>query len=194
MIRFSSLLSVSLQFAAASLVSLLLFSGCRTRTHSNAGQSSGPTPEKVESKTNPTPEANIFIDDAMLSGPYAIIGGTVENVGSERLENLSVEIELRRRDDGSTERREVAVEPGDLDPGKRGKYSLKVLSDEWGSSRVLSLRGGAARRDVAFKAEPGAKRPPQRPGPNVIIVKTPSRKKSNGEEFINTPDTPVRVP
>src|SRR2546423_156275 len=119
--RFSSLFSVSRRFAAASLVSLLLFLGCQTRTPSNAGQPSGSTPEKVESKTPPPPEANIFIDDAMLSKPYAIIGGTVENVSGAKLENLSVEIELRRRDDGSTERREVAVEPGDLDPGKQGK-------------------------------------------------------------------------
>ena len=191
--RFSSLFSVSRRFAAASLVSLLLFSGCQTRTPSNAGQPSGSTPEKVESKT-PPPEANIFVDDAMLSKPYAIIGGTVENVSGAKLENLSVEIELRRRDDGSTERREVAVEPGDLDPGKQGKYSLKVLSDEWSSSRVVSLRGGAARKEVAFKTQPGAKRPPEKFGGNVVIVKTPSRKKSNGEEFINTPDNPVKVP
>jgi len=142
----------------------------------------------------PPSAANIFVDDAMLAKPYAIIGGTVENVGGERLENLSVEIELRRRDDGSTERREVTVEPADLDPGKQGKYSLKVLSDEWSSSRVVSLRGGAARREVAFKSLPGAKRPPEKIGGNVVIVKTPSRKKANGEEFINTPDNPVKVP
>ena len=194
MIRFSSLFSVSRLVAAASLVSLLLFSGCQTRTQSNAGRSSGPTPEKVESKTPQPPAANIFVDDAMLSKPYAIIGGTVENVGGERLENLSVEIELRRRADGTTERREVAVEPADLDPGKQGKYSLKVLSDEWSSSRVVSLRGGAARKEVAFKTQPGARRPPEKIGGNVVIVKTPGRKKSNGEEFINTPDNPVRVP
>ena len=194
MIRFSSLFSVSRRFAAASLVSLLLFSGCQIRTQSNAGRSPGPTPEKVESKTPPTTEANIFVDDAMLAKPYAVIGGTVENVGGERLENLSVEIELRRRDGGSTERREVAVAPCDLDPGKQGKYSLKVLTDEGASSRVVSLRGGAARREVAFKTQPGAKRPPEKIGGNVVIVKTPSRKKANGEEFINTPDNPVRVP
>ena len=194
MVRFSSLFSVFRLVAAASLVSLLLFSGCQTRTTSNAGRSSGPTPEIVESKTPQPPAANILIDDAMLAKPYAIIGGTVKNVGGERLENLSVEIELRRRDDGTTQRREVAVEPADLDPGKQGKYSLKVLSDEWSSSRVVSLRGGAARREVAFKSLPGAKRPPEKIGGNVVIVKTPSRKKANGEEFINTPDNPVKVP
>ena len=112
----------------------------------------------------------------------------------EEITILKLRIELRRRADGTTERREVAVEPGDLDPGKQGKYSLKVLSDEWSSSRVVSLRGGAARREVAFKTQPGAKRPPEKIGGNVVIVKTPSRKKSNGEEFINTPDNPVKVP
>ena len=194
MIRFSSLFFVSRRIAAACLVSMLLFSGCQTRTTSNAGRSPVSTPEEVESKTPPPSAANIFVDDAMLAKPYAIIGGTVENVGGERLENLSVEIELRRLDDGSTERREVTVEPADLDPGKQGKYSLKVLSDEWSSSRVVSLRGGAARKEVAFKTQPGAKRPPEKLGGNVVIVKTPGRKKSNGEEFINTPDNPVKVP
>jgi hypothetical protein len=194
MIRFGSLFSVSRRFAAATLLCLFLFSGCQTRTATNAGRSSGPTPEHVGSKTPQPPAANILVDDAMLAKPYAIIGGTVENIGGARLENLSVEIELRRRDDGSTERREVAVEPGGLDPGKQGKYSLKVLSDEWGSSRVVSLREGSSRKEVVFKTEPGAKRPPEKIGGNIVIVKTPSRKKLNGEEFINTPDNPVKVP
>lgn len=142
----------------------------------------------------PTPEANIFVDEAMLAKPYAIIGGTVENVGAGRLEKLSVEVELKRRADGSVETREVNVAPSDLEPGRQGKFSLRVLSEEWSGSRVVRLRSGAVPREVAFKPLPGAKRPPERIRDNVIIVKTPGPKKPSGGDFINTPDTPYKVP
>jgi hypothetical protein len=83
----------------------------------------------------------------------------------------------------------------DLEPGKKGKFSLKVLSDEWSSTRVVGLRSGARpQEEVAFKAQPGAKRPPEKIKDNIIIVKTPAQKKSGDSEFINTPDTPYKVP
>jgi hypothetical protein len=186
---------LSLRRMAASTVLFaapFLLAGCGTRASSGGTKASAtPAPSK-QTQTQTPPGANIYVDEAMLSKPYAVIGGTVENVSGEKLENLSVEIELRRRDGGTTERREVAVEPSSLDPGKRGKYSLKVLSDEWGSSHVVTLHGGG--REVAFKSLPGAKRPPERPGGNVVIVNVPPKKKSKGDEFINTPDTPISVP
>jgi hypothetical protein len=111
-----------------------------------------------------------------------------------RLEKLSVEIELKRRADGSAERREVAVTPSDLEPGRQGRFSLKVLSEEWSGSRVVKLRSGSRPQEVAFKPMPGAKRPPERIKDNVIIVKTPGPKKPSGGDFINTPDTPYKVP
>ena len=178
--------------AAFLLAASFSFSGCGTHASSSPARASLSPAPNAQTQTPTPPGANIYVDEAMLSKPYAVIGGTVENIGDGKLENLSVEIELKRRDGGGTERREVAVQPASLDPGKRGKYSLKVLSDEWGSSRVVSLRGGG--REVAFKSLPGAKRPPERPGGNVVIVDAPPRKKSKGDEFINTPDTPVSVP
>jgi hypothetical protein len=131
----------------------------------------------------------------MLAKPYAIIGGTVRNNGSKKLEKLSVEIELRRREDGSFERREAAVEPGDLAPGERGRYTLKVLSEEWSGSRVVALRSGAGRQEVAFSSFPGAKRPPEKfPQTRAAAASAPRQKSPNGNEFINTPDNPIRVP
>jgi hypothetical protein len=132
----------------------------------------------------------------MLSKPYAIIGGTVRNNGLKKLEKLSVEIELRRREGGSVERREVSVEPGDLAPGEQGKYALKILSDEWSGSRIVALRSGAGRREVAFNSFPGAKRPPEKfPQTKATAVNTPRQKsRPNGNEFINTPDNPIKVP
>ena len=169
-------------------LSLILLSGC---------QSERGAPQQT-ARNQPTPppalEANILFDEPLLAKPYAIIGGTVQNTGNGRLEKLSVEIELKRRSDLTFEKREVSVVPGDLEPGQEGKFSLKVLSEEWSGSRVVSLKSGSRAQDVAFKSLPGAKRPPEKIKDNVRIVNTPTKKKSDGSEFINTPDTPYKVP
>jgi hypothetical protein len=150
---------------------------------------------QAKAPAQPPPEVQIYADEAMLRKPYAVLGGSVQNVGTERLTGLVVEMELRRRSDGSTESREVTVQPAGLAPGERGKYSLKVLSDEWGSSRILRLRSDARTDDIAFQILPGARRPPERtPDGGEIIIKGSSKPRQGGEEFINTPDTATRVP
>jgi hypothetical protein len=146
-------------------------------------------------KTAATPEANILVDEPRLVKSYAVIGGTVQNVGRQKLEQLSVLIDLRRRDDGTTVRREVAVEPADITPGGQSKFAIKVEPDEFRGSSVVGLRSGAGARDVAFKAMLGAKRPPERFPDRVVNVKVPDRKSKGGDgDFINTPDTPIKVP
>jgi hypothetical protein len=166
----------------------LILSGCQKPFDTSRQKAQAtPTPR-------PEPQAHVFVDEAMLARPYAIVGGAVQNVGKERLEKLSVEVELRRRADSGVETREVKVEPADLEPGQQGKFSLKILSEEWSGSRVVGLKGGARAEEVAFKTLPGAKRPPERTKNEVIIVNTPTKKKSGGGDFINTPDTPYSVP
>lgn len=178
------------------LLAVLLYSGCQQKASgpANAGGPAASTAAQSPSATPAAPEANVYVDEARLAKPYAIIGGTVENVGAERLEKLSVEIELRRRADNGVERREVAVEPSVLEKGKQGRFRLKVLSDEWSGSRVVGLRSGARTQEVAFKSLPGAKRPPERIEAKTVVVNPPARKKSDGGDFINTPDTPYKVP
>lgn len=175
----------------ASALTLLLFSGCQNGRRPAADTSALGT---AQARPEPSPEANIFVDEPKLAKPYAVIGGAVENVGSVRLENLSVEIELRRRADGVVERREASIEPADLEPGKKGRFTLKVLSEEWSSSRVVALRSGARAQEVAFKALPGAKRPPEKIKENVVISRPTAPKRASDSEFINTPDTPYKVP
>jgi len=179
---------------AVSILTLLALNGCQQASVDRTSVDDS-APNAAQNRPAPTPEANIFVDEAMLAKPYAIIGGAVENIGTQRLEKLSVEIELRRRSDGSVERREVSVQPQDLEPGKQGRFSLKVLSEEWSGSRVVRLRSSSRlQQEVAFKPQPGAKRPPEKVKGDVIIIKTPTQKKSNGSDFINTPDTPYSVP
>lgn len=189
--------SVNLKlWPALLLTAVSAFSACR-----DSGTASRPQPSQqqkgAESKQTAqqqqAPQVQIFADEAMLRKPYAVLGGTVRNVGAEKLGGLVIELELRRRADGSVERREVPLQPSDLGPGEEAKYSLKVLSDEFGSTRVGRLRSGV--QELAHQVLPGAKRPPERtPEGKEIIVKAPRKPGGAGEEFINTPDTAISVP
>jgi len=179
------------------LTAVAAFTACRdsgTASRSQASrQQKGAESAQSATQQQQAPQVQIFSDEAMLRKPYAVIGGTVKNVGQERLAGLVIELDLRRRADGETERREVLLQPSDLAPGEEAKYSLKVLSDDFASSRVARLRSGG--RDVAHQILPGAKRPPERtPEGKEIIVKAPRKPGGPGEEFINTPDTAVSVP
>src|ERR1051326_1208628 len=90
------------------LIPFLILSGCQNAPDSQKQKAAQATPTP-----KPEPQAHVFVDEAMLAKPYAIIGGSVQNVGKEKLENLSVEIELRRRADSGVETREIKVEPSD---------------------------------------------------------------------------------
>jgi len=185
------------RFRSAILIlssSLLLLAACQSPTQVR-GRAEAVNQKATTAKAAPTPEANILVDEPRLVKPYAVISGTVQNIGQQKLERLSVSIELRRRDDGSTERREVSVEPKDLAPDEQGKFSIKVAPDEFRGSSVVGLRSGEGGRDVAFNAMPGAKRPQERFPDRIVNVKVPRQKSKGGaDEFINTPDTPIKVP
>jgi hypothetical protein len=146
-------------------------------------------------KPAPSPLFQLFVDDAMIKGPQAVLGGTVLNISGEKLTDLSIELELKRRKDGVSELRTLQVEPHDLAPQEQGRYSLSVPSGDYRETRVLHLKSGSRTGEIAFKIVPGAQRPPERlpQTTKTIIVKPPPRR-GKGEEFINTPDTPVTVP
>jgi hypothetical protein len=184
------------RFRSAVLIlsSLSLLAACGSPSKEQ-GRAAAVNQNAATAKKAATPEANILVDEPRLVKSYAVIGGTVQNVGQQKLEQLSVLIDLRRRDDGTTVRREVAVEPADIAPGSQGKFAIKVESDEFRGSSVVGLRSGAGARDVVFKALPGAKRPPERLTDRVVNVRVPGKKSKGGDsEFINTPDTPIKVP
>lgn len=147
------------------------------------------------SKIVAPPEAQIFEDEARLRGSEAIIAGTIRNISDKKLEALSLEMELKRRGSSqAVENRKVSVEPADLAPGEEGRYSLSLISSEWSGARVLSLNSGRRTETVAFKSAVGARRPPERlpqGSPKVVVAPRP---KPKGEEFINTPDNPTRIP
>lgn len=147
------------------------------------------------SKIVAPPEAQIFEDEARLKGSQAVITGTIRNISDKRLEALSLEMELKRRGNSqAVERRKVQVEPADLAPGEEGRYSLSLVSSEWSGARVLNLNSEGRTEAIAFKSALGARRPPERlpqGSPKIVVVPRPRPK---GEEFINTPDNPTRIP
>ncbi len=155
---------------------------------------------RAAQKTEPSakilspPEAQIFEDEARLKGPEAVITGTIRNISEQRLEELSLEMELKRRAAQVTERRQVNVEPNALDPGEEGRYLLSLPSSEWSGARVLSLSSARRNETIAFKSAVGARRQPERlpqGNPKIVVVPRPRQK---GEEFLNTPDNPTRIP
>ncbi|MCA1564957.1 MAG: hypothetical protein LC803_04860 [Acidobacteria bacterium] len=150
---------------------------------------------EMASKVVAPPEAQIFEDEARLKGSQAVITGTIRNISDKKLEALSLEMELKRRGNAQdAERRKVNVEPADLAPGEEGRYTLSLLSSEWSGARVLNLNSGRRTEAIAFKSAMGARRPPERlpqGSPKVVVVPRPRPK---GEEFINTPDNPIRIP
>lgn len=138
-------------------------------------------------------KAQVFMDDAIRKDSKVTISGTVQNVSNERLSNVSVDLELTHRKDTGTELQTLKLEPGDLGPTESGKYSV-TLAGDYRSFKLLSVKTGEQAEEVGFKTAPGTKRPAEHPPETkTIIVNKPSTPKQ-GEEFINTPDNPSRVP
>lgn len=151
-------------------------------------------PVEQAAKVAAPPEAQIFEDEARLKGSDALITGTIRNISDKKLEDLTVELELKRRTAQATERRQIKVEPASLEPGAEGRYSLSLRSSEWSGARVLGLNSARRAETIAFKSAVGARRQPERlpqGSPKIVVVPRPRPK---GEEFINTPDNPTRIP
>ena len=181
--------------ACALFVTLALLVGyrflrARQLSHVRAAQGAQ-TPAKVVAP----PEAQIFEDEARLKGSQALVTGTIRNISDQKLEALSLEMELKRRGNPqAVERRRVSVVPADLAPGEEGRYSLSLASSEWSGARVLNLNGKGRTEAIAFQSAVGARRPPERlpqGSPKIVVAPRP---RPQGEEFINTPDNPIRIP
>jgi hypothetical protein len=177
---------------SALALSIGLLAGYLFLKKRHAEQVKSANPEQAANVAKPaaSPEVQIYVDDAMLKGQQTTLGGTLVNISQNSLNDLSVELELRRRKDAGTEARAVSVEPKELGPQQQGRYSLQVSSNDYSSARVLRIKSGTRQTDVPFKTSPGAQRPPERIPNKTVIVDRPSK----GGGFINTPDNPTRVP
>jgi len=139
------------------------------------------------------PRVEVFVDDALVNGKTTTLGGTVHNISNEPLGNIAVELQLRRRVGSGLDTRVIVPEMTDLAPDARARYSVQVATDDYISATFFRVVGGTDRAAVPFKALPGNPRPPMEPpGSKTIIVD--KRSPGKGDEFINTPNNPGRVP
>ena len=138
------------------------------------------------------PRVEVFVDDPTLDGKKTLLGGTLHNISNEALRNLSVELELRQRRGGRLETRSITPEQTELAPDAKARYGVELLVSDYSSARLVRIVAGDNRTEVPFKALPGTPRPPmEAPAAKTVIVNRPARR---GDEFINTPNNPGRVP
>ena len=177
---------------SALAVTGLVLGGYAYLRHRHASQAlSVASSERVPSKTKPTPQAHILVDEARLKGGQSILGGTVRNISAESLNGVEVELELRRRRDGAVEHVTVPLDPSVLAPQQEGRYELKLLPQDYSSGRVFGLRRSTSGEALAYTTALGQKRAPERFEPKPVIV---PKRSSNSGEFLNSPNNPVRVP
>ena len=181
---------VAAAISAIVITSLVLagYALLRRRHFQNTTASSS---QALASEPKGPPKAVILVDDALPQGGKTIIGGTVKNISGEKLEGLSVELELKRRKDGVGERNLVTVEPSQLDPAQEGRYSFQIKSQDYGSVRLLGLKAGPNLLPLAYTVAQGQKRAPERLESKTITVE---KRPTKPGEFLNSPENPARVP
>lgn len=136
--------------------------------------------------------ANILVDEPIPKGAQAILGGTIVNTSDKPLSSLSIEMEFTKRDGEGVEKKVLSIEPKDLSPGQSGRYSFTFLSKEFKSVKITRLLS-VDNSEIAFKQSAGAKRPLEKPKPPQVTIVYEKPKPKKGEDFINTPDTPMVV-
>jgi len=149
------------------------------------------TPQALPTEPKGPPQALILIDDAVLQGGKAVLGGTVRNISLQKLGPLVVELELKRRKDGGVDKKLVSLAPAQLEPQQEGRYSLDLKTQEYGSARITALTADGS-APLPYTTASGQKRPLERTASKTITVD--KRPPAKGDEFLNSPDNPARIP
>ncbi len=180
----------------AALLIGTLFGGYFMLRHKQAQQIALATPlrEATRARATTPPQVNVFEDAAFLRRSEAVIGGSVENVSDTPLPQLTLTIKLLARDGQREELKTVKVTSADLAPGARASYSVTVPEGVWSGAKVVRVASDGGQIEIPFKSLPGKERPREKPTTTArtIIVERPAKPK-RGEEFLNTPDTPVII-
>lgn len=178
---------LALVFTAAVLSGYLYF---RNRHAKQTLSQSEPKQALTTASRGPI-KAHVLMDEALLKSGQTIIGGSVKNTSQETLSGLSVELELKRRAGGTSERMTVPLIPEQLEPNEEGRYSLKLPAQQFSAVRLASLTSEPNATQLAFTTGVGQKRPLEKIEPKVVVIPRP---RSKGGEFLNSPDNPARVP
>jgi len=145
--------------------------------------------EKIEKEKA---KVEVLVDEATVDGKKSVLGGTIHNISNETLRNVAVELQLRRRTGGTVETRVVMPQVTELAADANTRYSLEVSVQDYSSATFSRVLAGDAHLAIAFKALPGAERPPlPAPASKTIVVSRPAPR---SDEFLNTEKNPGRVP
>ena len=177
----------------AVLITGLVFTGYAylRKRHAQQILAATPVPRADATQVTGPAKAEIFVDEPLLEGEQTVIGGAVRNISNQELTGLSVDLDLKRRKDATTQRMSVQIIPAPLASQQEGRYSLRLRSADYSSVKLVALRSGPDSVPLAYTTSPGKKRPPERLEGKTTIV---SRPRSSKDGFLNTPDNPVRVP
>jgi len=134
--------------------------------------------------------AHVVLDEPSIAKGMTTIGGVVKNISKQDLTGVYVVIELRRRKDGGLEQNILPVTPGQLQPEQEGSYSVTLPAQNFASIRLAGLKADPQSTLIAYSSSQGKKRTPERLEPKTIVMKRAGKP----GEFINTPDTPGRIP
>ncbi len=173
-------------------ITALVFIGYTYLRNKHAQQvAAAATPQTLSTEPKGPPQALILIDDALLQGGKAVLGGTVKNISPQKLGPLVVELELKRRKDGGVEKKLVSLAPAHLEPQQEGRYSLDLKTQEYGSARITALKADGGSLLLPYTTASGQKRPLERTASKTITV---DKRPAKGDGFLNSPDNPARVP
>src|SRR5437660_1579504 len=145
--------------------------------------------ERIEKEK---PKVEVLVDEATIDGKKSALGGTIHNISNETLRNVAVELQLRRRKGGTVETRVVLPQAAELAADAKTRYRVEGSVQDYSSATFSRVLAGDSHLAIAFKALPGAERPPM-PAPvgKTIVVSRPAPR---GDEFLNTEKNPARVP
>jgi hypothetical protein len=145
--------------------------------------------EKIEKEKA---KVEVAVDEATTQGKKSVLSGTIHNISNQTLSNVAVELLLRRRAGGATEARVVTPESSELAPDASTRYRLELPVQDYISATFSRVLTGDAHVAIAFKAVPGAERPPLPPTPaKTIVVGRPAPRDG---EFLNSEQNPSKVP
>ena len=147
--------------------------------------------EQAAAQPKASPQAMILVDEALLQGSNTVLGGTVKNIGNDKLSSVFVELELKRRGGGTIEIKQVPLNPADLETAQEGRYSLQLKAQDYVAAKVVRLHAGS-QASVPYTLAQGEKRQPERLESKTLKIDKPLPGKKS--EFLNSPDNPARVP
>ncbi len=142
--------------------------------------------------TAPRPlKVQIAEDELYLRKGQVVIGGTVRNISSDTLENLSLTLEVKNKS-GQSEARTIKLDTSTLSPTAETRYNLLLPAESLSGVRLMQVNQGEL--GINYKTTTGNPRPLETPPPNkktIIVERTPRSKA--GDDFINTPDNPYTL-